>query len=98
MFVNIIKTYRDVVAICDKELIGRKFYKDKFQLDVKENFYKGEIMEEDKVIILLKDMKKEDATFNIVGQKSVNAAIKAGIINKNAVGEIENIPFALVLI
>ena len=98
MFVNIIKTYRDVVAICDKQLIGRTFYTDKFQLEEKENFYKGEIMEEDKVIILLKDMKKEDATFNIVGQKSVNAAIKAGIINKNAVGEIENIPFALVLI
>ena len=25
MFVNVIKSYRDVVAVCDKELIGKKF-------------------------------------------------------------------------
>lgn len=98
MFVNIIRTYRDVVAICDKELIGKKFYEGKFQLDVKENFYKGEEMDEEKTIQILKNMKREDATFNIVGEKSVKAAIKAEVIDKDAIGEIENIPFALVLI
>ncbi|MBT4257692.1 DUF424 family protein [archaeon] len=98
MFVNIIRTYRDVVAICDKELIGKKFYEGKFQLDVKENFYKGEEMNEEKTIQILKNMKREDATFNIVGEKSINAAIKAEVINENAIGKIENIPFSLVLI
>ena len=39
MFVNVIKSYRDVVAICDKELIGKKFEEGNFQLDVKENFF-----------------------------------------------------------
>jgi len=34
MFVNVIKSYRDVVAICDKELIGKKFEEGNFQLDV----------------------------------------------------------------
>ena len=42
MFVNIIKTYRNVVAVCDVNLLGKKFEEGKFQLDVKENFLKEE--------------------------------------------------------
>lgn len=98
MFLNIIKSYRDVVAICDKELLGKTFEEGKFQLDVKENFYKGDVMPEEEIIEIMKSMSAEDATFNIVGKKSVNAAIKAGIISKGGVGKIKNIPFALVLI
>ena len=55
-------------------------------------------MNEEKTIQILKNMKREDATFNIVGEKSINAAIKAEVINENAIGKIENIPFSLVLI
>lgn len=98
MFVNIIKTYRDVVAVCDAELLGKTFYEDKFQLDVKESFYKGEKKSFEETVEIMKDMKMEDATFNIVGEKSIKAAIKAGIINQNSIGRINNIPFALVLI
>ena len=45
----------------------------------------------------MKRMFREDATFNIVGAKSVNAAIKAEIISEDAVGEIAGIPFAMLL-
>ena len=41
MFVNVIKSYRDVVAICDKRINRKKFEEGNFQLDVKENFFKG---------------------------------------------------------
>jgi len=98
MFINIIKSCRDVVAICDKELIGKVFEEDRFRLDVKENFYKGEEMNEERIIYLLKPLSAEDATFNIVGKKSVNAALKAGIITEENINEIQNIPFALVLL
>ncbi|MBU2616636.1 MAG: DUF424 family protein [Nanoarchaeota archaeon] len=98
MFINIIKSCRDVVAVCDKELIGKVFEEDRFQLDIKENFYKGEEMSEEKVIDLLKFLSTEDATFNIVGKKSVNAALKAGVITEENVNEIQNIPFALILL
>ncbi|MBU2615840.1 MAG: DUF424 family protein [Nanoarchaeota archaeon] len=98
MFINIIRSCRDVVAICDKELIGKVFEEDRFQLDIKENFYKGEEMSEEKVIGLLKSLSAEDATFNIVGKKSVNAALKTGIITKENINEIQNIPFALILL
>ena len=43
-------------------------------------------------------MKKEDATFNIVGDKSIKTAITAGIITEEEVGIIKEIPYALVLL
>ncbi|HUW43865.1 MAG TPA: DUF424 family protein [Bacillota bacterium] len=97
MFLNIIKSYRDVVAICDKDILGKKFVEGKFQLDIKENFYKGEEADEESVIKIIKKMTAEDSTFNIVGKKSVDAALKTGIIAKEEIGEIQGVPFALVL-
>lgn len=105
MIINIIRSYRDVVAVCDSELLGRKFEEPSGevvkQLDVKENFYKGKEGREvsgDELIKLMKAMSREDATFNIVGEKSVNAALDAGIISKENVGYIQGIPFVLVLL
>ncbi len=105
MFVNVIKSYRDVVAACDSELLGRKF-EEPFgdavkQLDVKENFYKGkegrEVSEEE-LVELMKFFAREDATFNIVGEKSVNAALKAGIVSEENIGTVQGVPFVLVLL
>ena len=82
MFFKIHKSYRYVIAIADKELIGKTFEQDKFQLNVKENFFKGEEINEEKAIPLMQNYEKEDATFNIIGKKSTQAALKAGIITK----------------
>jgi hypothetical protein len=98
MFVNIIKTYRDVVAICDSELIGKKFEEGNFQLDVKESFFKGEETSEEKLREILNDLCKEDATFNIVGKESVRIALEEGIIPEEAIKKIQGVPFALVLL
>jgi len=97
MFVKIIKSYRDVVAICDSNLIGKKFEEDKFQLDIKESFYKGEEISVEGTIKIMQAMSREDATFNIVGKKSINTALKAGIISEDGVKRIKGIPFALIL-
>lgn len=98
MFINIIESYRNIVAICDAELIGKKFEEEKFQLDVKESFFKGELTKEEKALEIIKDMRLEDATFNIVGERSVSLAIKSGIITKEEVGKIAGIPYALRLL
>ncbi|MCH8945550.1 MAG: DUF424 domain-containing protein [Nanoarchaeota archaeon] len=97
MLIKIIKTYRDVVAVCDKELIGKRFEEGKFQLEVKENFFNGDETDEEKAIEIMKQMSMKDSTFNIVGKKSVNTAIKAGIISGEEIRKIQNIPFALIL-
>ncbi len=97
MLVNIISSYRNVVAICDSELLGKCFEEGIFQLDIKESFYKGDKKTEQEVIQIIQDMKSEDATFNIVGKKSVNCAVKCGLISEDTIKKIQGIPFVLVL-
>jgi len=86
------------VAICDSELIGKRFEEGKFQLDIKENFYKGEKMSKEEVKKIMQNLIKEDATFNIVGTEATNTAIETGIISEKAVKKIQGIPFAMKLL
>ena len=98
MFVKIHKSYRDVIAICDEDLLGKIFYEGKFQLDVKESFYKGEKKDKEQITEILRHGKAEDATFNIVGRNSINLALQQGIIAQEGIKTIQGVPFALVLL
>lgn len=98
MHVKIHKSYRNVVAICDSDLIGKYFSEGKRQLDLREGFYKGEEVSLADLINLIEKQALEDATFNIVGEKAVRIAKKAGIIKEANIAKVQNIPFALVLI
>jgi hypothetical protein len=97
IFVKVHKSYRDVVAICDSDLIGKKFEEDNFQLDVKESFFRGEEISEESLKKIIEDYSREDSTFNIIGEKSINVALKTEIINNEGIKKIQGIPFALVL-
>ena len=97
-FINVIDSYRYVVAVCDKELLGKVFESGKFQLDVKESFYKGKEVSEEELLEIIRKMSREDATFNIVGKKSINMALKAEIITQEGIKRIKGVPFSLVLI
>jgi hypothetical protein len=97
MKIKIHKSYRDVVAICDKELIGKSFEQGNFQLEVKESFFNGKEVSEKEALEIISNMAKEDATFSIVGKKAVNLALKTGIIEREGIKTIQEIPFALVL-
>ena len=97
-FIKVMSSHRDVVAICDSDLLGKRFEQGKLQLDVKESFYKGEEVDEERLIQVIKRMAREDATFNIVGKNSVDIALKEGIIIKEGIREIQGVPFALVLL
>ena len=92
------RSYRTIVAICDSELIGKKFEQDKRQLDLRESFYKENEIDEQSLRKMIKMQLLEDATFNIIGKNSVNIAIQEGVINKNSTSKISGIPFALKLI
>jgi uncharacterized protein len=101
MYINIIESYRIVIAICDSEILGKRFEEGKKQLHVKESFYKGEKgkeIKEEELVKIIEINKTEDATFNIVGKKSVNIALKTKLIHENSVLEIDGIPYSLVLI
>lgn len=91
MYVKIHKTeLSEVVCICDEDLVGKKFEDKDLQLDVTERFYKGEKKTEEEVIKIL----KEAGNVNIVGKESIKVAIKAGVIEKENIIKIKNIPHA----
>lgn len=98
MFIKIHKSYRTVVAICDSDLLGKKFEDGKRQLHIRENFYKDKEVNKEELLAIIKRQLVEDASFNIVGKESIQAALEAGIIKKEGVHKIKGIPFALILL
>ncbi len=98
MKVKIHRSYRNVVSLCDKNLIGKKFNEGKLQLDVRENFYNGDEMNHAEAKALLIRQAKEDASFNIVGEESIKLALETEIICEDDIGHVQGIPFALTLL
>ena len=92
MIVKIHKTLegRVILAVCDSDLAGKKFEEGKLQLDLSGGFYKGEEMEEKKILGLFKVVH----VVNLVGEKAVALGIKAGIIEKDRVIKVKGIPHA----
>ena len=98
MLIKIIKSQRDIVAVCDSDLIGKRFEEGKLNIEVKENFFLGEEVDEEKAIEIMEKMAGEDATFYIVGEKSIKAALEAGVIDEEGIIKIQGIPVSLVLL
>lgn len=96
MCAKIHRSYRNVVAICDKELVGKKFEEGKKQLEVSENFFGGEEMSKEEIIKLIERQAKEDASFNIAGKESVAAAVESGLAEEETVGYVQEIPIILI--
>jgi uncharacterized protein len=96
--IKIHKAYRWVVAICDKELVGKKIEEGEKQLDLTGDFFRGEekTAEEAKEIII--DCISEDSTFNIIGEKSCKFAEQMGIIKKEGILKTNDVPYALILL
>lgn len=79
-----------IVTLCDKELIGKRLIDGNLKLHVNPRFYKGELLS-DKMI---KEAFKNATIANIVGKKSVAFAMKNGIINKENIIKISEVPHA----
>ncbi len=97
MWVKIHKSYRTIVAVCDEDILGKKFEEGIKQLYVREDFYKGQKISKEELISMLRREAKEDSTFNIVGKESIETAIEARLIEKQFCKKVQGIPFILVL-
>ncbi len=89
-----VKVYRVqgevLLAACDEELLGKTFREGELKLEVKERFYRGELVEEEKLEELL-----EEATIaNLTGERCVEKAIELGYVNPERVLRIEGVPHA----
>jgi hypothetical protein len=82
--------FRVILAICDSELIGKKFSSNNIYLDLEtyKNFYFGDLLD-------LKDASElfENAdSINIVGKNSVQLALNLGYAKESDIMFIENTP------
>ena len=82
---------RSVLAICDKEILGKKFEEGELQLDLTSQFYQGEEMSEEEILNILPKIN----SLNIVGQKSIDFAIKNKLLREENVKKIDNVPYAM---
>jgi hypothetical protein len=81
-----------VLAVCDKELLGAKLVDTSLNIvfHVNDRFYGGELVPVSYAIA-----RAEEATIlNLVGEKIVEAAVKAGLVHPEAVVRIAGVPHA----
>ena len=98
MLVKIHKGTRMIVAICDSDLLGKKFEDGDKQLDLTTGFFDGDEMSVDEVKETVGDCSREDASFNVVGKESVAVCKEVGLVSDEGVIEIDGVPVGLVLL
>ena len=83
-----------ILAVCDVELLGKKFKDGGLQLEVSVRFYGGEkVPLDDKLFRLI----EEAEIVNMVGERVISEAIKRGIVCKEGVIRIANIPHVQII-
>jgi hypothetical protein len=83
-----------LAAVCDSDLLGRKFTDGHAQLDLTGDFYKGE----DKDDTEAGDLIRNADHVNLVGEKSVKLGIQEGVIDEQQVRKIDGVPHAQAVI
>ena len=80
-----------IVAVCDKDLIGKVFESKSLYLDLDKyrSFYIGELATEE----MVKNALKRFTSVNIVGKKAVNVAVKNGLVGKDEIKYINKVPY-----
>lgn len=76
-----------VLAVCDKEVLGKTFKQENIELFVSEFFFGGEqLTEED-----FREKLREFGNINIVGNKAVRIALEEELVLEENIIEIQNI-------
>ena len=91
MYIKIYETDESILlTVCDRELIGKTLKGNGLKLDVDEEFYKGKLADDAQVQTAL----LEATTANIVGERSVDNAVKCGAIDRACLIYIDGVPHA----
>ncbi len=79
-----------LVAVCDKDVLGKKLKHGNVNVEISESFYKGDIASEEQVITALAHAK----TANLFGERTIACAIKCGAVDPECVVIISGVPHA----
>lgn len=82
-----------ILALCDKDLLGKKFEEDNHQLDLTSDFYQGQEKSEAEIQEIIKDA----YIINLVGEESLNL-VKKLHLNPEKIIRIQNIPHAEIVL
>jgi uncharacterized protein len=81
-----------LVNICDEELIGRTVSEGKLSMHISKDFYAGEVVGTGEALRLIRTC----SIVNLAGRRSVTLAIDNQVGAREAVREIEDIPFLMI--
>jgi hypothetical protein len=91
MYLKIYKNGENVlVAACDKEVLGKKLKHGNTAIEIRRDFYEGKDVSEEE----LQNALQKATTANLFGEKTVNCAVKCGLIDPNSVIMIDCVPHA----
>jgi hypothetical protein len=91
VYLRVQKTHDHIlVAVCDEALLGKVLVDGDLEFNVSKDFYGGQLVDVDTYL----EQVKAATIVNMVGQKSVEAAINAGIVHKQAILYIDGHPHA----
>jgi hypothetical protein len=96
MIVKIHKNHENqmLVSVCDDNLIGKRFEDGKKQLDISIDFYNGDEKTDEEAA----DIMRNCYMVNIVGEKSVNLALREQIISRESIKTICDVPYAQAIV
>ena len=81
-----------LVSICDEELIGTTVTEGRLKMHISPDFFYGEIVDGQEALRLMKVC----SMVNLAGRRAVNLAIANELGAKEAVREIEKVPFLMI--
>jgi len=81
-----------LVNICDEELVGRTVSEGKLKVHLSPDFYSGEVVGMGEALRLIRTC----SIVNLAGHRSVRLAVDNDVGNRDAVREIEKVPFLMI--
>ncbi|MCD6458364.1 MAG: DUF424 family protein [Thermoproteales archaeon] len=83
-----------IVAICDKNLLGKTIEDKDVKFEIKEEFFRGELVDVEKALELI----EQGTVVNVVGEVIVNALAEKNEVIRLAAIEIAGVPHVQIIL
>ena len=81
-----------MLNICDANLVGKEVQENELKVNISKSYYGEKIVDETEA----KNLLKNSAIMNMVGNETISLSIKLGIGSENGVKKIDGVPFLIV--
>ena len=82
-----------MVAVCDREILGKEFSGDGLSIEVSKEFYSGSEGGENDVLPLV----KKSTVANVIGEDIVSLLVKKGLVDQKYILKIGGVPHAQIM-